>query len=176
VCVCPVLFYTMTVTLQHHDRYSGSIVKVTGVKNQGKTATVLVRGSNRLVIDEVSIYIYSLFIPSSILSSRTLLHAICLCLAIIPNLLARSKLSFTSGGALGARRPLRHPLPCQAEVRFTIFENNQIFHMTTITQTLNAAHRHNICVKHIDSSNISTTSISSCSSQVPDPWWWCSGD
>jgi len=31
---------------------SGSIVKVTGVKNQGKTATVLVRGSNRLVIDE----------------------------------------------------------------------------------------------------------------------------
>jgi hypothetical protein len=42
---------------------SGSIVKVTGVKNQGKTATVLVRGSNRLVIDEVSFYIYSLFVP-----------------------------------------------------------------------------------------------------------------
>lgn len=30
----------------------GSIVKVLGVKNQGKTATILVRGSNRLVIDE----------------------------------------------------------------------------------------------------------------------------
>jgi len=31
---------------------SGNIVKVTGVKNKGRTATVLVRGSNRLVIDE----------------------------------------------------------------------------------------------------------------------------
>jgi len=31
---------------------SGNIVKVTGVKNKGKTATILVRGSNRLVIDE----------------------------------------------------------------------------------------------------------------------------
>lgn len=31
---------------------SGSIVKMTGVKNKGKTATILVRGSNRLVIDE----------------------------------------------------------------------------------------------------------------------------
>lgn len=31
---------------------SGSIVRVLGVKNQGKTATILVRGSNRLVIEE----------------------------------------------------------------------------------------------------------------------------
>jgi len=31
---------------------SGNIVKITGVKNPGKTATILVRGSNRLVIDE----------------------------------------------------------------------------------------------------------------------------
>jgi T-complex protein 1 subunit delta len=31
---------------------SGSIVKILGVKNAGKTATILVRGSNRLVIDE----------------------------------------------------------------------------------------------------------------------------
>lgn len=31
---------------------SGSIVKITGVKNPGKTATILVRGSNRLVVDE----------------------------------------------------------------------------------------------------------------------------
>jgi len=30
----------------------GKIVKITGVKNQGKTASILVRGSNRLVIDE----------------------------------------------------------------------------------------------------------------------------
>lgn len=30
----------------------GKIVKVTGVKNQGKTVSILVRGSNRLVIDE----------------------------------------------------------------------------------------------------------------------------
>jgi len=30
----------------------GSIVKVTGVKNQGKTVSVLVRGSNRLLIEE----------------------------------------------------------------------------------------------------------------------------
>jgi len=31
---------------------SGKIVKVTGVKNPGKTVTILIRGSNRLVIDE----------------------------------------------------------------------------------------------------------------------------
>jgi len=31
---------------------SGNIVKILGVKNAGKTATILVRGSNRLVIDE----------------------------------------------------------------------------------------------------------------------------
>lgn len=31
---------------------SGKIVKITGVKNPGRTVTVLVRGSNRLVIDE----------------------------------------------------------------------------------------------------------------------------
>jgi len=31
---------------------SGSVVKVTGVKNQGRTVSILVRGSNRLVIDE----------------------------------------------------------------------------------------------------------------------------
>jgi len=31
---------------------SGKIVKVTGVKNAGRTVTILVRGSNRLVVDE----------------------------------------------------------------------------------------------------------------------------
>lgn len=31
---------------------NGSIVKITGVKNQGRTVSILVRGSNRLVIDE----------------------------------------------------------------------------------------------------------------------------
>lgn len=44
--------------LGHADRaeevssMGGSIVKVTGVKNQGKTVSVLVRGSNRLLIEE----------------------------------------------------------------------------------------------------------------------------
>jgi len=33
---------------------SGKIVKITGVKNPGKTVTILVRGSNRLVIDEAA--------------------------------------------------------------------------------------------------------------------------
>ena len=31
---------------------SGKLVKITGVKNPGKTVSILVRGSNRLVIDE----------------------------------------------------------------------------------------------------------------------------
>ena len=30
----------------------GKIVKVTGIKNQGRTATVLLRGSNKLVLEE----------------------------------------------------------------------------------------------------------------------------
>jgi len=38
--------------VEEEETASGKIVKVTGVKNPGKTVTILVRGSNRLVIDE----------------------------------------------------------------------------------------------------------------------------
>jgi T-complex protein 1 subunit delta len=38
--------------VQEVNTPSGKIVKVTGVKNPGRTVSVLVRGSNRLVIDE----------------------------------------------------------------------------------------------------------------------------
>jgi len=42
----------MAETAEELSTPSGKIVKITGVKNPGKTVTILIRGSNRLVIDE----------------------------------------------------------------------------------------------------------------------------
>jgi len=52
----------------------GSVVKVTGVKNPGKTVSILVRGSNRLVIDEADRSIHdALCVIRSIVKLRYLI-------------------------------------------------------------------------------------------------------
>lgn len=53
---------------------SGKIVKVTGVKHAGKTVTVLVRGSNRLVIDEAERSVHdALCVVRSLVKQRYLM-------------------------------------------------------------------------------------------------------
>jgi len=53
---------------------NGSIVKVTGVKNSGKTVSVLVRGSNRLVIDEAERSVHdALCVIRSLVKSKFLI-------------------------------------------------------------------------------------------------------
>lgn len=52
----------------------GKVVKVTGVKNPGKTVTVLVRGSNRLVVDEADRSIHdALCVIRSLIKQRYLI-------------------------------------------------------------------------------------------------------
>lgn len=53
---------------------SGKIVKVTGVKNQGRTVSVLVRGSNRLMLDEAERSIHdALCVVRSLVKERFLI-------------------------------------------------------------------------------------------------------
>eukprot|EP01006_Ploeotia_vitrea_P055975 TRINITY_DN68053_c13_g4_i1.p1 TRINITY_DN68053_c13_g4~~TRINITY_DN68053_c13_g4_i1.p1 ORF type:complete len:537 (+),score=333.46 TRINITY_DN68053_c13_g4_i1:150-1760(+) len=53
---------------------SGRIIKITGVKNRGKTVSVLVRGSNRLVIDEAERSIHdALCVVRSLVKERYLI-------------------------------------------------------------------------------------------------------
>ena len=49
VCACA---YLNSPALLHHQVGSGKVVKVTGIQNQGRTATILLRGSNKLVLEE----------------------------------------------------------------------------------------------------------------------------
>ena len=39
---------------------SGKVVKVTGVQGQGRTSTVLLRGSNKLVLEEAEVRLFKM--------------------------------------------------------------------------------------------------------------------
>lgn len=54
---------------------TGSIIRITGVKNQGKTVSVLVRGSNRLIIDEADRSVHdALCVIRSLVKERFLIN------------------------------------------------------------------------------------------------------
>jgi T-complex protein 1 subunit delta len=62
-------------TVHEENTAAGSIIKVTGVKNQGATVTVLVRGSNRLVIDEADRSVHdALCVIRSLVKERFLIY------------------------------------------------------------------------------------------------------
>lgn len=113
---------------------AGSVVKITGVKNPGKTVSILVRGSNRLILDEADRSVHdALCVIRSLLKQRFLIPG-----GGAPEIelsIKLSKLAESLGGMIGYC--VKEYAKALEVIPYTLAENAGLNPIKTVTELRN---------------------------------------